>query len=67
LAGYADAYLDIAVQATKRKDVPMLLFSLNLFSGHRNDDDAEFGGSAGSQFPKGQLSSSAWEGWHDET
>ena len=44
----------------------MLLFSLNLFSGHRNDDDAEFGGSAGSQFPKGQLSSSAWEGWHDE-
>jgi hypothetical protein len=48
----------------------MLLWSsLTLFlDSRRNDDDsARGGGNAGSDFPRGQLTSTAWEGWwHDD-
>jgi hypothetical protein len=48
------------------KDVQMfLLTSLNLLpDGQRNDDSRSLSGGDGkSDFPQGQLSSAAWEGW----
>jgi hypothetical protein len=52
----------------------LLLSSLTLFLGsRRNDDDPQFGDRTASaefprtEFPSGQLTSSAWEGWwHDD-
>ncbi|CAH0153850.1 hypothetical protein SRABI83_00782 [Arthrobacter sp. Bi83] len=48
----------------------MLLWSsLTLFlDSRRNDDDSSSGGGkASSDFPRGQLTSTAWEGWwHDD-
>lgn len=47
----------------------LLLSSLTLFLGsRRNDDDPQFGDrTASTEFPSGQLTSSAWEGWwHDD-
>lgn len=45
-----------------------LLNSLNLLlDGRRNDESrSRNGGDATSEFPKGQLSSAAWEGWWHE-
>ena len=42
-----------------------LLTSLNhLLDGQRNDDSrSHSGGDGKSDFPQGQLSSAAWEGW----
>lgn len=41
-----------------------LLTSLNLLlDGQRNDDSRSHSGDGKSDFPQGQLSSAAWEGW----
>jgi hypothetical protein len=47
-----------------------LINSFNLLlDGRRSDDSrSHTGGSARSDFPEGQLTSAAWEGWwHEET
>jgi len=47
----------------------MFLFnSLNLLlDGRRSDDSRSHGGGGHTEFPEGQLSSAAWEGWwHEE-
>lgn len=48
----------------------MLLWSnltLLLDSRPNDDDDSDFDGKAVTDFPSGQLTSAAWEGWwHDE-
>jgi hypothetical protein len=52
------------------KDTTMFLWrSLNLFlDSHGDDGDRRFGdGPTNTEFPSGQLTSSAWEGWwHEE-
>jgi|RhiMetStandDraft_4_1073278.scaffolds.fasta_scaffold598025_2 hypothetical protein len=44
----------------------MLWNTLNLFFTTRADGNSQFGESAShTDFPKGQLTSAAWEGWWD--
>ncbi|TLM86556.1 hypothetical protein FDW83_02090 [Pseudarthrobacter sp. NamE2] len=45
-----------------------LLNSLNLLlDGRRADEGRSSAGSSGNDFPEGQLTSAAWEGWwHEE-
>jgi hypothetical protein len=47
----------------------LLLTSLNfLLDARRSDDSHPYGGGSGkTEFPNGQLTSTAWEGWwHDD-
>jgi hypothetical protein len=51
------------------KDAKMLLWnSLNLLlDARRNDDNHSYsGGNGKTEFPTGQLTSTAWEGWWHE-
>lgn len=53
------------IRRTHRKEMTMLRSSLSLFfSSPQNDGTSQFGGAgSSSDFPEGQLTSSAWEGW----
>jgi hypothetical protein len=53
------------IRVTHRKEITMLRNSLSLFLSSRQKDGSRQSGetSAVAEFPQGQLTSTAWEGW----